>query len=147
DTLGSHNFARNWRVNDNWFQTPNILSLQTQPQNTAPAQSPAFDLKKPECLPDDIKNKLREIYARTKSADAAQRPQEFAFQASWDGSAITSGDIVPGEVNQHFVNMGDIRTSTFFAAHSHGEFDEVGASTGTKPPSDVSEVQRMHELG
>src|SRR5262249_28597403 len=55
--------------------------------------------------------------------------------------------IVPGEVNQHFVNMGDIRTSTFFAAHSHGEFDEVGASTGTKPPSDVSEVQRMHELG
>jgi hypothetical protein len=30
DTLRSNTFARNWRVDDNWFQTPYLFSRQTQ---------------------------------------------------------------------------------------------------------------------
>jgi hypothetical protein len=110
-------------------------------QNSAPTQGPAFDPRKPECLPQDIKKALESIYSRTLLADASQRLQEFGFAVEQNGSALSPSAIVAGDIGKHGVNV-QTTPYTILAVHTHGALDLVGAS-----PPDIDPLQSANRKG
>jgi YD repeat-containing protein len=122
NSLHDTNFARlNGATGEAHLALSQDSTLDPQLQNVG------FNPKKPECLPLDVKNQLQQIYSRTQLADTAGRLQEYGFTTEPSGSSMSPTTIRDGKVNEHLVNL-EINTSTVFAAHSHGKFDEVGAS-------------------